>query len=381
MKRVFYYALFCMVANNQYSNLILSTPIMNASPSDITLHDRPIVFWLFGASMLAGAVYAFTRAPAQWILIGILALFGLGLLLMPAISVSADRTTRTLTISRHSLIRKSQQEIAFGEIAGISVSYRLDREDNSRTYRVEIALHNGEIAPLRSAYTSGHKRKDEQAQQLRAIIGIGEGVANTLPQTFDAANLQQQFQQQQEEISGEQGIENITRGVRWRFETLAFSSAPLSHWRSPDFQLPDSFLFLAQKTPEQAMLPNWLQSATNLLFKQSMLVYGFGEGDSPDIATATPIELPERLRPYFLAYGDEPERAGQLLSAWVISPLVEWAHKYPLTQQNVGSQIVLHIGPKGLSLRTIGLSNPEYLDELTALGVELVRALGGGESA
>ncbi|MBT3389036.1 MAG: hypothetical protein HN413_01350 [Chloroflexi bacterium] len=352
---------------------------MNNSSSELTLHDRPIVFWLFGASMLAGAVYSFTRAPAQWLLISILALFGLGLLMMPSVSVSADRITRTLTISRHSLIRKSQQKIAFREITGISVSYQLDREDRSRTYRVEISLHNGEIVPLRSAYTSGHKRKDEQAQQLRAIVGIGEGGAGTLPQAFDAANLQRQLQQQQEEITGEQGIENITRGVRWSFETLAFSSMPLSHWRSPDFHLQDSFLFLAQKTPEQDLLPNWLQSATNLLFKQSMLVYGFGEGDSPDIATATPIELPERLKPYFLAYGDEPDRAEQLLNTWVISPLVEWAHKYPLTQKNVGSQIVLHIGPKGLSLRTVGLANPDYLDELTALGVELVRALGGGK--
>ena len=352
---------------------------MNNSSSDLTFHDRPIVFWLFGASMLAGAVYAVIIAPAQWILIGILALFGLGLLMMPTVSVSADRITRTLTISRHSLIRKSQQTIAFGEIAGISVSYQLDREDNSRTYRIEIALHNGEIVPVRSAYTSGHKRKDEQAQQLRAIVGISKGVTGASPQVFDAANLQRQFLQQQEEITGKQGAETITRGVRWTFETLAFNSMPLSHWRSPDFQLADSFLFLAQKTPDQEMLPNWLQSATNLLFKQSMLVYGFGEGDSPDIATATPIELPDRLRPYFLAYGDEPARAGQLLNTWVITPLVEWAHKYPLTQQNVGSQIVLHIGPKGLSLRTMGLANPGYLDELTALGVALVRALGGGE--
>ncbi|MBC8330587.1 MAG: hypothetical protein H8E28_01275 [Anaerolineae bacterium] len=349
---------------------------MNNSFSELTLHDRPIVFWLFGASMLAGAIFAFTRAPTQWILIGILALFGLGLLMMPTVSVNASRITRTLTISRHSLIRKSQQTIAFGEIAGISVSYKLDREDNSRTYRVEITLHNGEIVPLRNAYTSGHKRKDEQAQQLRDIIGIGEGM---LPQAFDAANLQRQFQEQQEEITGEQGVENTTRGVHWSFETLAFSSTPLSHWRSSDFHLQDSFLFLAQKTPDQELLPNWLQSATSLLFKQSMLVYGFGEADSPDIATATPIELPSRLKPYFLAYGDEPARAGQLLNTWVITPLVEWAHKYPLTQQNAGSQIVLHIGPKGLSLRTMGLANPEYLDELTTLGVELVRALGGGE--
>ncbi len=350
---------------------------MNNSSSELTLLDRPIVFWLFGASMLAGAIFVLMRQ--QWLVGSILAASGIGILLIPTISVSANRITRALTISRHSLIRKSQQTIAFGEIAGISVSYKLDREDNSRTYRVEITLHNGEIVPLRNAYTSGHKRKDEQAQQLRAIVGVGEGVTNMPPHVFDAANLQHQFQQQQEEITGEQGTENITRGVRWSFETLAFSSTPLSHWRSSDFHLQDSFLFLAQKTPEQDMLPNWLQSATNLLFKQSMLVYGFGEADSPDIATATPIELPERLKPYFLAYGDEPARAGQLLNTWVITPLVEWAHKYPLTQQNAGSQIVLHIGPKGLSLRTIGLVNPEYLDELTTLGVALVRALGGGE--
>jgi hypothetical protein len=68
-----------------------------------------------------------------------------------------------------------------------------------------------------------------------------------------------------------------------------------------------------------------------------------------------------------------------MLNHWVIVPLTNWAQKYAMTKENISSQLVIHIGPNGFSLRTPGLVNPEYLDDLTTLGVELVRALGGGE--
>ncbi len=351
---------------------------MNNSPPKTIIRDQPIMTWVSAVAMLSGAVFAYFRNPAQWIFAAVLAVVGLFLLTVPALEIRFDRTKKNVLIYRRSLYKKSEQMLAVDDIANIAVAFKHDLEDGSRSYRVEIRLNNGDIVPLRKTYSSNRKRHEKLSQKLCEISGVKDGSGVNLLKTLTTDAMRPEFQQQQEEITGEQGIEQTTRGVRWTFETSAFGGMPLSHWHSPDFLLDDSFLFLTQIQVGKKGIPSLLKPATDLLFKGSMRVYGLDESDTPDLASAESIELPDRLRQYYLGYSDEGTRATRMLNSWVITPLTEWAQKHPMTKKNVSSQLVMHIGPNGLSMRTPGLVNAEYLDDLTTLGVELVRALGGG---
>ena len=352
---------------------------MNNSPSEFVIRDVPTKTWLFAFVMLGGAAYIYLRNPSQWILAIVLAVISMLLLAIPAVEIYADRAANLMHISRRSLYKKSKQTLAIDDIANIAVAIKYDREDNSRSYRVEISLNNGDIVPIRSAYTSSRKRQEELSKKLSEISGVKDGSKSNVVQTAGLGARQDEFRQQQEEITGVQGDEHTTEGVRWTFETSAIGSLPLSQWHSPDFHLDDSFLFLTQVQVGHKTIPSFLKSATDLLFKGSLRVYGLDESDTPDLATAESIALPDRLKQHYLGFSDEAERATHMLNHWVITPLTGWAEKYTMTNKNVSSQLVVHIGPNGLTMRTPGLINSEYLDDLVSLGVELVRALGGGK--
>ena len=353
---------------------------MNDTRNEYVIQDHPTKTWVLAIIMLGGAFFFYLRNPEQWPVVVTLAVIGLMLLMVPAVEIKASRATKTVVIFRRSLFRKSQQTIAVRDIVSIAVGVKTDREDGSHSYRVEITLANGDIIPLRSTYSNNRKRHEELARKLREVTEVENEPSANLDDALGSEVMRHEFQQQQEEITGKQGVEHITRGVHWTFETLAFGRMPLSHWHSPDFQLEDTFVFLTQKLVGQKALPSLLQPATDLLFKGSMRVYGLDEDDTPDLSSAEMIELPERLEAHYFGYSDEGVRAKKMLNPWVTTPLTNWAQKYAMTKENISSQLVIHIGPNGLSLRTPGLVNPEYLDDLTTLGVELVRALGGGAS-
>jgi len=350
---------------------------MNNSPSESIIRDQPIMTWVFAVVMIGGGVFAYLRNPNQWIFTAVLTAVGLLLLAVPALVIQADRPTNTLLIYRRSLYKNSVQKIEIGDIANIRVGQKYDSEDKSRSYRVEFQLKNGDMLPLRKTYSNGHKRHQELAQKLSIICGVRTTSSN-FSDMFVSEEIRLEFQKQQEEITGEQGVEHTTNGVQWTFETSAFGGMPVSHWHTPDFLLEDTFIFLTQKFVGQKELPGILKSATDLLFKQSMRVYGLDEDDTPDLSSADVIELPDRLEPHYFGYSDEKVRAAHMLNPWVSTPLTAWAENHSMKKDNISSQLVIHIGPNGLSLRTPGLVNPEYLDDLSALGVELVRALGGG---
>jgi len=350
---------------------------MNNTSSESIIRDQPIMTWGFAMVMLGGAVFAYLRNSNQWIFAAVLAVVGLLLLAVPALEIKANRPTNTLLIYRRSLYRRSVQQIKIGDIVNIKVGQKYDRDDDRRSYRVEFHLKNGGMVPLRKTYSGGNKRHKELAQKLGVICGV-TATSSNFSDMFRSEEIRLEFQQEQEEITGEQGGVQTTDGVQWTFETLVFGSMPISHWHSPDFRLEDTFIYLAQKLVGQKELPGLLKSATGMLFKQSMRVYGIDEGDTPDLASAESIELPDRLRQNYLGYSDEGVRATSMLNSWVITPLTAWAENHPMTKENINSQLVVHIGPNGFSLRTPGLVNAEYLDDLTTLGVEMVRALGGG---
>lgn len=89
----------------------------------------------------------------------------------------------------------------------------------------------------------------------------------------------------------------------------------------------------------------------------------------------TVTALPAQLQPYFAAFASDPATAGQVLNPWMGMPLAQWANRYPLTQDN-SHQLAVLFCPQGVYVATVGLIHPEFLQDLTALGVELVKAQG-----
>ncbi|MEN8173872.1 MAG: hypothetical protein ABFS03_13455, partial [Chloroflexota bacterium] len=253
---------------------------MNSSPSDSVIRDQPTMSWGFAVLMLGGAAFTYLRNPDQWVFAAILAVVGLVLLAVPALVIQADRPTNTLLISRRSLYKKSVQKMAIGDIANIRLGQKYDSEDDSYTYRVEFQLKNGDMVPLRRTYSGGQKKQQELAQKISDICGVSTTSSN-FSDMFRSEEIRSDFQQQQEEITGQQDVLKETDGVRWTFETLVFGSMPISNWQSSDFRLEDTFVFLAQKMVGQKDMPDILKSATGMLFKQSMRVYGIDEQDTP----------------------------------------------------------------------------------------------------
>ncbi len=346
----------------------------------LSFRDFPTALVIAGLMSIAGAVFFYTQSGQS---LGTVIALGFSLLLFlfaTVLNVSADRLTRTLSISRRGLVYRFQREIPFSEIASIQVGYSHSSDGGSPTYRVEIRLNDGSVVPLRNAYSSGRRNKEKQAEKLRTFIGVG-GVDMSIGGMFKgmAQELQPKLQAEQESITGDQDEIHETNGVRWQVKTHAFGTAAITRWHTADYSLPDNFIYLTQKMEKQKNPPNnkLMQKVYEELFEQSMKIYGFDETDAPNMRDADLLVLDTRLTNTFFAYTSDTQLAQQILTPWTTIPLADWAQKHPFTQSST-DQLAVLFGPKGLYLSVMGYVNAEYLDELATLGAELVRAQGGG---
>lgn len=74
-----------------------------------------------------------------------------------------------------------------------------------------------------------------------------------------------------------------------------------------------------------------------------------------------------------------PGEATQLLNPWTQTPLTAWGERYPLQQFQSNSrftQIVILYNPNGIHIAALRILPQDKLDELTRLGLELVKAGG-----
>jgi hypothetical protein len=354
---------------------------MNIDSSPLKIQEYPLGLWMAGLFSLAIDTFLLIELPEQKIPMLIGGVVFLLFFLLPSIlTVEADRTTGLVTITHRSLLRKKTREIPISQIEVVRLGSHTstDSDGTSTTYRVEIMLKNGEIVPFRSYYSSGRRRKESQAGQLREYLGVG-GIDQT------PAGLFQMVSQVAQSISGQASAtpaennqpEQVTDGVHWQTQTLNFGQAAVTRWFSPDFKLDESFLFIAQKAADQkAMTGKALKSLGKILFRTAMAIYGFGSDDIPgsDLAEACPLD--PRLEPLFMAFTPDPDVARQLLNPWVSMPLVAWAERHPLhtIQSGNASQLVVLYSPKGVYAATLGTLTEAELDELTSLGVELVKS-------
>jgi hypothetical protein len=116
------------------------------------------------------------------------------------------------------------------------------------------------------------------------------------------------------------------------------------------------------------------------LFQQSMTLYGFKDDDVPNMAQAEMLaSASPLLDSHFMGFTSDPSEARQIINPWMERPLADWGQRHPLKQfQTKGgiSQLVVLFSPKGVYLATMGVLQPDQVEELTALGVEMVKTQG-----
>lgn len=346
---------------------------------ELKLREYPIFGWLFGLSAFGYGVFIFVTGGTAFITHTLVSA-GVGLLsfvLSYILTVTADKQTGMLTLDYRSVFHHSVKEIPINQIQSIFVSR--SRGSRSTTYCVEAILKSGERVPFRSYSSSGSYKKQKWADQLRSFLDLGDGFDETPMGIFRAAPKvgAAAATLQQEAMTGSNAEMRTTDGVNWQLQSFGLGATPGIRWFSPDFKTRDSFLFLAQVVPGQSS-SGLIATLSKTLFKQSLALYGFSGSDTPNIAQAdTYASLAPTLATHFMAFTNNQNEARQILNPWAQNPLTEWGTRYPLQQFQAGSrftQIVVLYSPNGVYIATQGVLPPDKLDEVTKLGIELVKS-------
>jgi hypothetical protein len=352
----------------------------------VIVRDVPYLVWLFGLGFMGLGGYLFLMQTAPLFVIGILSLIGLLLVLfVPIITVSIDRARGLLVIQNTGIFRRKRRELLASGVARVKVErkVRADSDGISTTYRVVVMMQDGEEIPLRQSSSSGYLRKAAQADRLRIALGlveddpISEGIDRFRPELVPSENS--------ETLQALTGITpgvHESQGVRWELAILSFGGiadgSPVYRWNSADFETPGYFVYLAQKMEGQGNQKILMNLAGNLLFKQSMKMYGFDESFAPGLETATTIEdADRRLLDHFFVHTSNLAEAQRVLNPWVVMPLIGWADRYALEKRSKKfHQLTVLFSPWGVYLSVLNTLDSAQIDELVALGVELVRAQG-----
>ncbi len=360
------------------------------SQDKLTFRDYPVAPWLIGIVLLGFTIFLLTKSA--FITAAITGVLGLLALFLPAaLTVNADRATRTLTLRYGLIIPRSVKQIPFDEIDTIRVDSSTHRDHDhlnrqSTTYRLELVKKDGTTLPFRAYYSGDFLFKQHRAEKLRAFIGLAETVDETPIGILRAAPkmVQPMIEKQQEALTGDNQQVRETNGVHWQLQSVAMGAAPVTRWFSPDYKMDDGFLYVAQKIAgQQSGGGGFLASIGKTLFRTSIGLYGFAPEDTPGLDNADTVSpLNDGLEPNFTAFTGNPIAARQILNPWVAMPLRNWAERYPLRQLQQGrfGQLIVLFSPNGVYLATLNLLQPDQVDELAALGAELVKAQGGGSA-
>lgn len=363
------------IANCQvFLGKIQSEESMDTQNNTLTIREYPLGEWGFGLLMLLVAGFTAVGAGGDWSITLIAGAAGLLFILFGVILVvQADRVGGTLTIRRTALLRKRYvRAIPIDTIAAIQLEATHGASPN---YRIVVLTKDNESIPFRLAYSSGTTKKEAKAKQLREFLGVG-GEEITSGATRQARQV---IQEQREALPGPDALmDHVTEGVHWKTQTRTFGGTAVTRWFSPDRQCPGGFVFVAQKVVGQPTAAGGLLGGINkLLFHETIGIYGFGAEDTPGLDSAMLLaEFDPQLDPHFSVFTSDPHAAQQTL-AWPLTVLVDWATRYPLKQmQPTGGlfgQLIVMICPSGTYIASMGKLIPEALQELTDLGVTLVK--------
>jgi hypothetical protein len=343
---------------------------MRENDSQLVIRDVPILQFAFGILFTGvGTLVIYSGGPLPFG--AIFAVVGLCFLLFSSVlTIMADRVTQTFKINCRSVLRHKLTQLSFNEIDGINVERSTTSNRRGFTYRLTLLKKDGEIIPFRSTTTTGWKRKERRAEQLREFLGIQ--YSNRIPTGILPKELSRP------------GENHETNGVHWQIAPMytASSSVPTGvHWYSPDFKTPGIFLFVAQKAEGQSP-QGFLASLGSMFIRQALSLHGFSADDTPGLSQAKLLApLDPALERHFMAYTDSPSAANQLLNSTVAAQLAGWAGRYPMKQFQKGSgngQLMTLFGPNGVYLVTMNLAQSSQVHELVSMGVELVKSQNSG---
>jgi hypothetical protein len=354
----------------------------------IKLNDIPFGSWLVGFIFFGGGAYFFSFQGFSWNTI-VLGTIGLVILLLTrGLTITADRNTRILQLQYWSLyFWRTTREIPFDEIASIRVdSVRSGKSTGrqTRSYRIEVVRKDESIVPFRTVYSGGFLgslRMQKFVDQLRAFIGLSGALDESPAGLFRAAKqaTAEMAANQQEALTGPNEQERVTNGVHWTLQSTSLGLSPVTRWHSPDFKTRGGFLFLAQKVPGQST-GGFMAALGKTLFQQSISLYGFKGDDVPNISQAEMLaSISPELDAHFMAFTNIQAETRQIINPWMQRPLADWGQRYPLKQfQTKGSvsQLVVLFSPNGVYLARMGVLQPGQVEEMTALGVEMVKTQG-----
>lgn len=352
---------------------------------ELKLRDYPIIGWILGFIGIGWGGYLIVMNPEARV--SGLFMAGGGLLFLflgYALTATADKQTGMLTLNYRSIFLHSVREIPFSQIESIrvdsSTSQGRKRGSRSTNYRVEVILKSGERIPFRTYFDNNFIKHQKWASSLREFLNLPEVMDETPMGMIRAASKlgSDAARLQQEAYTGPNTEMRVTDGVNWQVQSFGMGASPGTRWFSPDFKTQSGFLFLAQKVAGQSST-GFLASLGKALFKQSISMYGFSADETPNLQTADSYaSLSAALDQHFSAFTNTPAEAQQILNPWTQQPLTAWGTKYPLQQFQSSErfiQIVVMYSPKGVSIATLGILPPDKLEEITRLGVELVKSV------
>jgi len=356
------------------------------SVNQYVIKSRPIGAWIAAALLIGSSIFFLTVSSSMFL--GTAILLGAGLLVLALTPVStavADRMTRTITITSRNLFSRKETVVPFNEVAKFDVQVtrtRSSRHQSSTNYRLVLEKTNGEIVPLQSIYTSFYDDKARHAKALSEFLNLPG--AEDKPANLFQAGMQSQVQMT---ANPSQSQEGTTAGVTWKIEVHSVGGKPVTHWISADFVCPGNFLLVSQKPANSPSFGGGglLGNLMTMVFQQVMGMYGFQPSDTPGFSTAAAITTQNtRFNQNFSALSNQQNFGMSLLNPWTIIPLVNWSDKYPLktvSSNNQVGQLAVLYSPRGVQVALLGMQPATGTDELIALGVELVKAQGGGKPA
>jgi hypothetical protein len=124
-----------------------------------------------------------------------------------------------------------------------------------------------------------------------------------------------------------------------------------------------------------------LGSLSQLVYKQYIGMYQIGSDETPDLESAQAVQnLDPRLASNFISLTNDSFAARQMLNPWTVGPLANWAARHPaggmqVMRDNTYGPMLVLFSPRGVTIAFAGqIDQAEMIEEITQLGVELVKA-------
>jgi hypothetical protein len=352
----------------------------NSNQLNITLY--PFSSWGFGILWLVFTGFILLRSnfsfPGSFVVLLFVLIPAAIFVLTPAIlTISADKITRILTIKTvRPIFGANVTEIPLDEIADCQLqNQQAFTNDRMQTvYRIALVKKSGEIVPVTRSFSTGRNDKAETVRRLVAFLGLPGKEATESPSLEKA---QPTLQTTVDPIRAPFGQSWITAGITWRIEKYESSATTIVRWSCSDFTWPGrNFLMVLQQSfSASTKLSRFLFGLSRKNLPLVFSTYRFPDEDLPDVEDAVVLPPNPQLDTDFFCISNAPDAASKLLNAEITNTLLHWAQRHPgktMGRRGEMMQMIVLFSPRGTYLSTLGNPTPTELDDMIALGVEIV---------